>query len=80
MEAKGVMITGNFTESDWADLQAILRMIERRHPEVTYRMVTCDPNLSMAEMTEVMRRTFPALPGQPPVEIGQENQDQLRMF
>jgi hypothetical protein len=67
VEAKGIVVTGKFTEGDWADLCEMLRMIERRHPEETYKIMAVDPNASMEEMAEVLRWTFPKLPGQEPV-------------
>lgn len=65
MNKQAMVISGQFTEEDNLELMEVLRRIEQRHPEVTYQMVTADPDRNIEENIKWLRENFIPAPGVP---------------
>ena len=64
---RSVLISGYFTDEEWAELAQILRKIERHHPEELYQMFTVDPNdtRTVEETVKFLQKNFPQVPQEP---------------
>lgn len=63
MIAKKIKVTGFFTEEDWAELVALIRTIEQRHPEKHYECwVEEGDSVNTTEALEMLQRTFVKAP------------------
>ena len=74
LDAKAVLIAGRFTEADWLELLQTIRRIEQRHPDVDYKVVITDSNMSMEDALDMLKRTFPYVPGQEPTFTTRKNE------
>lgn len=70
MTTRAVLLKGVFDESDWAEILAAIRQIERRHQDDTYHIIRLDPDLvdqgDVVTAAGFLARTFPKVDGQEP--------------
>ncbi len=66
MQEKTILIKGVFSDEDLKLLAAILRIIERHHPENLYQMTIKDDSKNSEQAKEFLGKLFPALPDNNP--------------
>lgn len=61
-QTKRVILEGPFTESDLAEITAVLRRIDERNPRATFLMRFANPEMSADDSEAMLRRILPPLP------------------
>jgi hypothetical protein len=74
MHAKAFVVAGQFTEADLKELLETIRRIERRHPEITYKVAAMNNDMSMDDALDLLKRTFPYVQGQEPTFTTRKNE------
>lgn len=54
-----MLITGDFTESEFAEVCALLRRLDNARPTGRFRITVNDPDATLGDAEEVMRRSLP---------------------
>ncbi len=68
LSAKTIWVKGVFTEEEFGEVVEVLRKIEARHPEETYKALYCDPDMTMAEAADLAEN--PSIPAGYEREVG----------
>jgi hypothetical protein len=63
MKTISITITGSFDASDLAALVALVRTIDKRHPDRHFTILIDDPDSTLGEAETMLRGMMPDVPG-----------------
>lgn len=60
---KSILIRGDFTDAEFAELVAVIRRLDDRRPDARFELVAVDPTRPSDVVEQVLRESLPPQPG-----------------